>query len=70
MTHTRYAFVRADRKADIISRRPDGFLQPIPVQLGAFDAPGAEVLARDRDRHKPAVMAGAGCPCINPIGTG
>jgi len=51
MTHTRYAFLKPNWHADIVSRALDGFLQLIPAhQVDVFDAPGAfelPVVARD-----------------------
>lgn len=51
MTHARYAFVRANWHADIVSRALDGFTELIaPEQVDVFDVPGAfemPLLARD-----------------------
>lgn len=51
MTHTRFAFVKAQWHADIVDRALDGFLELIPAeQVDVFDAPGAfemPLLARD-----------------------
>ncbi|WP_170459602.1 6,7-dimethyl-8-ribityllumazine synthase [Ruegeria arenilitoris] len=51
MTHTRYAFVKANWHADIVDRALDGFLELIPAdQVDVFDVPGAfemPLLARD-----------------------
>lgn len=51
MTHTRYAFVKANWHSDIVDRALDGFLELIPVsQVDVFDVPGAfemPLLARD-----------------------
>ena len=42
MTHTRYAFVKANWHADIVDRALDGFLELIPAgQVDVFDVPGA-----------------------------
>ncbi|MEM6579365.1 MAG: 6,7-dimethyl-8-ribityllumazine synthase, partial [Pseudomonadota bacterium] len=42
MTHTRYAFVKANWHANIVDRALDGFLQVIPsAQVDVFDVPGA-----------------------------
>jgi 6,7-dimethyl-8-ribityllumazine synthase len=42
MTPTRYAFVKANWHADIVSKSLDGFLQLIPAQqVDVFDVPGA-----------------------------
>lgn len=51
MTHTRYAFVKANWHADIVSRSLDGFCELIPpAQVDVFDVPGAfelPLIARD-----------------------
>ncbi|MEM1003999.1 MAG: 6,7-dimethyl-8-ribityllumazine synthase [Pseudomonadota bacterium] len=51
MTHTRYAFVKANWHSDIVDRALDGFQQLIPAdQVDVFDVPGAfemPLLARD-----------------------
>ncbi|SDX24852.1 6,7-dimethyl-8-ribityllumazine synthase [Ruegeria halocynthiae] len=51
MTHTRYAFVKANWHSDIVDRALDGFLELIPAdQVDIFDAPGAfemPLIARD-----------------------
>ncbi len=51
MTHTRFAFVKANWHADIVDRALDGFLELIPAaQVDVFDVPGAfemPLLARD-----------------------
>lgn len=51
MTHTRYAFIKANWHSDIVSRALDGFCELIPAsQVDVFDAPGAfemPLLARD-----------------------
>ena len=51
MTHTRYAFIKANWHSDIVDRALDGFLECIPAeQVDIFDAPGAfemPLLARD-----------------------
>jgi 6,7-dimethyl-8-ribityllumazine synthase len=42
VTHTRYAFVKANWHAEIVSRSLEGFLQLVPAaQVDAFDVPGA-----------------------------
>ena len=42
MTHTRYAFIKANWHADIVDRALDGFLELIPAdQVDVFDVPGA-----------------------------
>ncbi|WP_170755126.1 6,7-dimethyl-8-ribityllumazine synthase [Ruegeria lacuscaerulensis] len=51
MTHTRYAFVKANWHSDIVDQALEGFLQFIPAdQIDVFDVPGAfemPLLARD-----------------------
>jgi 6,7-dimethyl-8-ribityllumazine synthase len=51
VTHTRYAFVKANWHADIVDRALDGFHELIPPeQVDVFDVPGAfelPLLARD-----------------------
>lgn len=51
MTHTRYAFIKANWHADIVDQALAGFLQLIPTdQVDVFDVPGAfemPLLARD-----------------------
>ncbi|MEO1137973.1 MAG: 6,7-dimethyl-8-ribityllumazine synthase [Pseudomonadota bacterium] len=51
MTHTRYAFVKANWHADIVGRALDGFHELIPPgKVDVFDVPGAfemPLLARD-----------------------
>ena len=51
MTHTRFAFIKANWHADIVDRALEGFLELIPAdQVDVFDVPGAfemPLLARD-----------------------
>lgn len=51
MTHTRYAFIKANWHADIVDRALEGFCALIPAeQVDVFDVPGAfemPLLARD-----------------------
>ncbi|WP_299960490.1 6,7-dimethyl-8-ribityllumazine synthase [uncultured Roseobacter sp.] len=51
MTHTRFAFVKAQWHADIVDRAYDGFTQTIPAgEVDVFDVPGAfemPLMARD-----------------------
>ena len=51
MTHTRYAFIKANWHADIVDRALEGFCEVIPAeQVDVFDVPGAiemPLLARD-----------------------
>ncbi|MGR3622097.1 6,7-dimethyl-8-ribityllumazine synthase [Pseudophaeobacter sp.] len=42
MTHTRYAFIKAQWHADIVDQALNGFTQAIPAdQVDVFDVPGA-----------------------------
>jgi 6,7-dimethyl-8-ribityllumazine synthase len=64
MAHTRYAFVKANWHAEIVSKALDGFLQLIPVQqVDVFDVPGAfelPLVARDLAKSgKYAAIAAA-----------
>ncbi|MEQ9248290.1 MAG: 6,7-dimethyl-8-ribityllumazine synthase [Nitratireductor sp.] len=51
MTHTRYAFIKANWHADIVDRALEGFCELIPAdQVDVFDVPGAfemTLVARD-----------------------
>ncbi|WP_256415678.1 6,7-dimethyl-8-ribityllumazine synthase [Ruegeria sp. HKCCD7255] len=51
MTHTRFAFIKANWHSDIVDRALEGFLELIPSdQVDVFDVPGAfemPLLARD-----------------------
>ncbi len=51
MTHTRYAFIKANWHADIVDQALAGFCEMIPAaQIDVFDVPGAfemPLLARD-----------------------
>ncbi|MFK7761888.1 MAG: 6,7-dimethyl-8-ribityllumazine synthase [Roseobacter sp.] len=51
MTHTRFAFVKAQWHADIVDRAYDGFTESIPKEhVDVFDVPGAfemPLMARD-----------------------
>ncbi|WP_170791567.1 6,7-dimethyl-8-ribityllumazine synthase [Ruegeria lacuscaerulensis] len=51
MTHTRYAFVKANWHSDIVDQALEGFQQVIPAdQIDVYDVPGAfemPLLARD-----------------------
>ncbi len=51
MTHTRYAFIKANWHSDIVDRALEGFLELIPAdQVDVFDVPGAfemPLIARD-----------------------
>lgn len=54
MTHTRYAFIKAQWHSDIVDRALDGFLELVPAaDVDVFDVPGAfemPLLARDLAR--------------------
>ena len=51
MTHTRFAFIKAQWHADIVDRAFDGFVEVLPSnQVDTFDVPGAfemPLMARD-----------------------
>ncbi len=51
MTHTRYAFIKANWHSDIVDRALEGFLELIPAdQVDVLDVPGAfemPLIARD-----------------------
>jgi 6,7-dimethyl-8-ribityllumazine synthase len=51
MTHTRFAFVKANWHAEIVDRALEGFLETVPGdQVDVFDVPGAfevPLMARD-----------------------
>jgi 6,7-dimethyl-8-ribityllumazine synthase len=51
MTHTRYAFIKANWHSDIVDRALEGFVELIPAdQVDVFDVPGAfemPLIARD-----------------------
>lgn len=57
MTHTRYAFIKANWHADIVDQALKGFCEIVPeAQVDVFDVPGAfemPLLARD--------LAASGC---------
>jgi 6,7-dimethyl-8-ribityllumazine synthase len=64
MTHTRYAFIKANWHSDIVSRALDGFCDLIPAdQVDVYDVPGAfemPLLARDlADSGRYAAVAAA-----------
>lgn len=64
MTHTRYAFIKANWHADIVDQALAGFAEVIPMaQIDVFDVPGAfemPLLARDlADTGKYAAVAAA-----------
>lgn len=51
MTHTRFAFIRANWHSDIVDKALEGFLELIPSEnVDVFDVPGAfelPLMARD-----------------------
>lgn len=64
MSHTRYAFIKAQWHADIVDRALEGFLESIPAEsVDIFDVPGAfelPLLARDlanTDRYNAVICA-------------
>ncbi len=65
MTHTRFAFVKANWHSDIVNRSLDGFLELVPRdEVDVYDVPGAFELpltARDlaRSGKYAAVIAAA-----------
>lgn len=65
MTHTRYAFIKANWHADIVDQALVGFLQKVPeAMVDVFDVPGAfemPLLAQDlaRSGKYGAVVAAA-----------
>ncbi len=64
MTHTRYAFIKANWHADIVDRALDGFRDAIgAAEIDVFDVPGAfeiPLLARDLARSgRYAAIVGA-----------
>ncbi len=64
MTHTRYAFIKANWHADIVDQALAGFAEVIPMaQIDVFDVPGAfemPLLARDlAETGKYAAVAAA-----------
>ena len=64
MTHTRYAFIKANWHANIVDQALAGFAEVIPMaQIDVFDVPGAfemPLLARDlADTGKYAAVAAA-----------
>jgi 6,7-dimethyl-8-ribityllumazine synthase len=64
VTHTRYAFIKANWHTEIVERALDGFYELIPPEfVDVFDVPGAfemPLMARDLARSKKyAVIAAA-----------
>ncbi len=63
MTHTRYAFIKANWHSDIVDRALDGFLELIPTDhVDVFDVPGAfEMPLLARDLAQTARYAAVAC---------
>ncbi|MBT8155883.1 6,7-dimethyl-8-ribityllumazine synthase [Epibacterium ulvae] len=63
MTHTRYAFVKANWHSDIVDQALKGFLEIIPAdQVDVFDVPGAfEMPLIAQDLAKTAEYAAIAC---------
>ena len=63
MTHTRYAFIKANWHSDIVDRALDGFLELIPAdQVDVFDVPGAfEMPLLARELAKTGQYAAVAC---------
>ncbi len=63
MTHTRYAFVKANWHSDIVDQALKGFLEIIPAdQVDVFDVPGAfEMPLISQDLAKTGKYAAIAC---------
>ncbi|RBW55157.1 6,7-dimethyl-8-ribityllumazine synthase [Ruegeria sp. A3M17] len=63
MTHTRYAFVKANWHSDIVDQALEGFLELIPAeQVDVFDVPGAfEMPLLTRDLAQTGQYAAVAC---------
>ncbi|KPD12152.1 6,7-dimethyl-8-ribityllumazine synthase [Phaeobacter sp. 11ANDIMAR09] len=63
MTHTRYAFIKAQWHADIVDQALLGFTQLIPAeQVDVFDVPGAfEMPLMAQDLAKTGTYAAVAC---------
>ena len=66
MTHTRYAFVKAQWHADIVDRALEGFLELIPAaQVDVYDVPGAfELPLMARDLAQTGKYAAVACAAL------
>lgn len=66
MTHTRYAFVKANWHTDIVDQALDGFCQIIPRdQVDVFDVPGAfEMPLMARDLARTGRYASVACAAL------
>lgn len=66
MTHTRYAFMKANWHTDIVDQALDGFCQIIPRdQVDVFDVPGAfEMPLMARDLARTGRYASVACAAL------
>ncbi|MQY41961.1 6,7-dimethyl-8-ribityllumazine synthase [Epibacterium sp. SM1969] len=66
MTHTRYAFVKANWHSDIVDQALKGFLELIPAeQVDVFDVPGAfEMPLIAQDLAKTGQYAAIACAAL------
>ena len=66
MTHTRYAFIKAQWHADIVDRALDGFQELIPAeQIDVFDVPGAfEMPLLAQELAKTGKYAAVACAAL------
>lgn len=66
MTHTRYAFVKANWHTDIVDQALKGFLEIIPAdQVDVFDVPGAfEMPLVAQDLAKTGQYAAVACAAL------
>lgn len=66
MTHTRYAFIKAQWHADIVDRALEGFQQLIPAdQIDVFDVPGAfEMPLLAQELAKTGKYAAVACAAL------
>ncbi|MEN8742754.1 MAG: 6,7-dimethyl-8-ribityllumazine synthase [Phaeobacter gallaeciensis] len=66
MTHTRYAFIKANWHADIVDRALEGFQELIPAeQIDVFDVPGAfEMPLMAQELAKTGQYAAVACAAL------
>ena len=66
MTHTRYAFIKAQWHADIVDQALTGFTQLIPAdQVDVFDVPGAfEMPLLAQELAKTGKYAAVACAAL------
>jgi 6,7-dimethyl-8-ribityllumazine synthase len=66
MTHTRYAFIKANWHADIVDRALEGFQDLIPAeQIDVFDVPGAfEMPLMAQELAKTGQYAAVACAAL------